>query len=109
MLDRKAIRAALEAELEALKSRAERIDDHVHQRDRDVPKDSEDLAQFRENDDVIDGLEQITRQEIARIEGALVRMDAGTWGTCGKCKDEIEEARLAALPTAVTCTTCAGV
>lgn len=99
-------RIELERRLGELKDRAGRIDAHQHERDRDVPKDWDDLAQYRENDEVVDRLDDMTREEIGRIEGALQRIASGTWGTCGGCREVIEEARLRAMPTAVTCLSC---
>lgn len=103
------VRSELEQRLRDLSDRAARIDAHQHERDRDVPQDWDDLAQYRENDEVVDRLDDMTRDEIARIRGALQRMDAGTWGACARCSEEIEEARLRAVPTAVTCLQCARV
>jgi DnaK suppressor protein len=34
-------------------------------------------------------------------------MDAGTYGVCGECGEEIEARRLEAVPYAATCTDCA--
>ena len=107
MMNPAAARAVLTDKLTQLRSRACRIDAHLHETDRDVPTDSEDLAQYREDDEVVDALDDMTRDEIARVEGALARLLAGTWGTCGRCKARIEDARLEAVPTAVTCAACA--
>jgi len=50
----------------------------------------------------------ISRQldEMAQIEPALRRIDAGTYGTCTDCDTDIETARLEAYPTAQRCTRC---
>ena len=40
------------------------------------------------------------------IKGALERIDAGTYGTCKYCKDEIDEQRLTARPTSSACIQC---
>ncbi len=100
------VRAALEKALHELLDRAKRIDSHQHERDREVPKDWDELAQYRENDEVVDQLDDMTRAEIRRIEAALQRMDQGTWGICSRCEDAIEPARLEAVPTAGTCLAC---
>jgi RNA polymerase-binding transcription factor DksA len=36
----------------------------------------------------------------------LVRLDAGKYGVCFECEDEISERRLRALPFAVRCQAC---
>ena len=41
-----------------------------------------------------------------RIDDALVRLDAGQYGSCLECAREISERRLRALPFAVRCQAC---
>jgi RNA polymerase-binding protein DksA len=47
--------------------------------------------------------EQRVREELADIETALKKFDAGTFGICEKCGRQIELARLEAMPTARFC------
>lgn len=47
------------------------------------------------------------REELARIERALNRIETGDYGICGRCGEDIAEARLEAVPDAVLCRTCA--
>jgi len=49
---------------------------------------------------------QLKAETLARIDAALARLDAGTYGDCFDCGDEISDKRLRALPFAVRCTTC---
>ena len=107
MPDQAAVRSDLERRLEELLARSERIDAHQHETGREVPKDWEELAQYRENDEVVEALDDMSRNEILRIRAALQRMDAGTWGTCTRCGEPIEETRLEAVPTAPICAACA--
>lgn len=44
---------------------------------------------------------------ITEIDHALDKVDAGTYGTCDTCGNEIPEARLEALPAAGLCVDCA--
>ena len=44
---------------------------------------------------------------LARIGAALDRLDAGTYGVCVTCEEEIEEARLAFDPATPLCLACA--
>jgi RNA polymerase-binding transcription factor DksA len=44
--------------------------------------------------------------EVRELESALARMDAGTYGRCSGCSDEIEFSRLAACPTSTRCVRC---
>ena len=41
------------------------------------------------------------------VEHALEKIDAGTYGNCESCHDEIVAARLEAMPAARFCITCA--
>lgn len=100
-------REQLEARLVVLKQRAERIDGHQRNTSREIPKDWDDAAKVRDNDEVVDALEGHTDRDIHRVEAALRRLDEGTWSECMKCGREIAEARLAAMPAALFCVKCA--
>lgn len=43
---------------------------------------------------------------VRNIDAALKSIDAGTYGICDDCKEEIPEARLVALPTTTLCVGC---
>lgn len=47
------------------------------------------------------------RDQIDETEAALARVDAGRYGVCEVCGEEIPTARLAARPVARRCVTCA--
>jgi DnaK suppressor protein len=49
---------------------------------------------------------QMRAATLIRIDEALVRLDAGKYGSCFECTEEISEQRLRALPFAVRCRTC---
>lgn len=46
-------------------------------------------------------------EQIAEIDAALSRLEAGTYGTCESCGAPIAEARLSARPAARLCVSCA--
>jgi DnaK suppressor protein len=72
---------------------------------RDVGDLEDDaLAEWMRNLQVAD-LRHDT-QEVNDIDEALVRIDAGTYGTCIDCDTEIPTARLRAYPTAKRCLYC---
>jgi DnaK suppressor protein len=52
-------------------------------------------------------LGEVQRREIAMIDAALARIDAGEYGVCVDCETDIDPRRLAALPFALLCTDCA--
>ena len=43
----------------------------------------------------------------AQIDAALARLEAGRYGTCRSCGDEIDEARVEVLPFVLDCAACA--
>jgi len=49
---------------------------------------------------------QMKAETLARLDEALVRLDAGEYGSCFECKREISDRRLYALPFAVRCQPC---
>jgi len=44
-----------------------------------------------------------SREGLAQVEAALARIDAGTYGICAVCRDEIAEGRLEARPWTPYC------
>lgn len=51
-------------------------------------------------------LVQMEVATLRRINEALARLEEGTYGVCGECRETISEARLKALPFAVLCLAC---
>ena len=51
-------------------------------------------------------LVQMKADTLGRIDEALRRLEAGSYGTCAECGTEIASARLKALPFAVLCRDC---
>jgi DnaK suppressor protein len=51
---------------------------------------------------------QMKTELLAKIEHALRRLDAGTYGVCAECDRDISEKRLRAIPFAVRCQSCEG-
>ena len=56
--------------------------------------------------DIAFALLQMRAETLSRVDEALVRLDAGKYGCCFECEQEISERRLRALPFAVRCQTC---
>jgi DnaK suppressor protein len=52
-------------------------------------------------------LVQRNREELGRVNRALGRMDAGNYGVCARCGEDVAEARLQAVPDAAVCLECA--
>lgn len=94
----------LRERLEELQSRLARIKTDAGQ---EHSADSEEQAQERENDEVVDAIGDETQQSIREITQALRRLEEGTYGQCDRCGEAIAPARLEALPEATQCINCA--
>ncbi len=55
---------------------------------------------------LLDRLSDHELTEIKQIQGALERLEAGSYGACVRCGDPIAAARLADLPATPHCTEC---
>jgi RNA polymerase-binding transcription factor DksA len=61
----------------------------------------------REGDEALEDLGAAGLQEIRMIEAALDRIEAGSYGICVACGEEISEERLNVLPATPKCRDCA--
>ena len=91
----------LEAEL------SKRLKQLSADRSKSHSSDSSEQAVERENDEVIDQLENDTREELIHVQQAIHRIEAGNYGICTKCEEEISAARLQAIPYSTLCINCA--
>ena len=55
----------------------------------------------------VDALAGSLSENLAEIEAALEKLEAGTYGLCEDCGQAIAPARLEAMPSARLCITCA--
>jgi DnaK suppressor protein len=83
-----------DAELDALRS-AER------------DPEFEEGAQTEHEAFTLSRLSETQRREILQIDAALARLEAGEYGFCADCDQEIDPRRLRALPYALLCAECA--
>ena len=72
--------------------------------DRDIEREEE--AQKADLTTTFEHLDQRERQEVADIDRALTKIEAGTYGTCEKCGKKISLKRLNALPATPFCRKC---
>lgn len=95
---------------QVLEARRNELDRRLHKIEADLDQpgnpDDDDRAIERNNDEVLESLGEAGQKELASIEAALARIEAGTFGACAKCGEPISEARLAAVPHAALCCTC---
>jgi RNA polymerase-binding transcription factor len=104
MSKHRAVGAQLQARLDQLLRRVGKIEEDLRSTH---DRDSQERASELENDEVLEGLDEMTRAEVRRIRGALIRIERGSYGICSACARPISPERLAAVPTTVTCVACA--
>jgi DnaK suppressor protein len=68
--------------------------------------DSADMAFDSGSEEVSSQLAELESRELAQIDRALKRLQAGDYGTCEACQKKIPMARLNALPFSTTCIQC---
>ena len=72
--------------------------------DRDIERT--DRVQEEAAEVALTALDEQGRQEMAAIQAALARIEAGTYGICDSCGETISAARLRAMPMARRCLAC---
>ncbi len=104
MTDVQKYRTALLARLRELDHR---LADIEHALDEPAPKDFEDRATEREDDEMLEHLGEAGLLEIRQIQAAMERIRKGEYGICVKCGEEILPERLDVVPHAPFCRICA--
>ena len=79
-------------------------DDMVNER---VPEDQWGLASQTLLEDLVVGTIQRQQQLLTEVERAIGRVEAGTFGECDSCGEDISGRRLQALPWTRFCLGCA--
>jgi RNA polymerase-binding transcription factor DksA len=69
--------------------------------------DSAEQAAERQNDQVLEALLAESEGALRQVERARERLREGAYGICSKCGEAIGASRLAALPMAERCVSCA--
>ena len=68
--------------------------------------DQEETSEADMQEEIELALIEIKTETLRRIDDALARLDAGLYGRCDSCGQEITSSRLRALPFAVRCKDC---
>jgi RNA polymerase-binding transcription factor DksA len=105
--DYQEIRAKLKVRRDELEKRLERIDDDVRRKDGQLDKDTEEQLPELANEDVVEGVDEVSRTELEAIYNTLRRIERGEFGRCSKCGAPIQTERLDALPHSEHCVACA--
>ncbi|TDJ43565.1 MAG: TraR/DksA family transcriptional regulator [Gammaproteobacteria bacterium] len=79
---------------------------HNHARDP-LNADSAEQAAELGNVEVVSALESEAVLELAEIDSALQRLQAGNFGICTTCGEDISSKRLTARPASAECLDCA--
>ena len=94
-----------------LQERRAEIMDRLQKIDTDLGRtkqaDSAERATESENDEVLEEFGHVGSDELKAIDAALLRIEAGSFGVCVKCGDDISPERLEAVPYTPFCKTCA--
>jgi DnaK suppressor protein len=99
----------------ALLEERKRVQDAMHYIHDEQPDTSDEMnlsthlmdnAALTLEQELDDTLEENSGNVLAEIDAALERIDAGTYGICANCGQEITPERLEALPHATLCIDC---
>lgn len=104
MSDYKEVVKKLNLRKQELEERLVRVEDSLRQTHA---KDWSEQAQERENEEVVERLEESTRIELDQIYQALSRAEKNEYGVCEICDGPIRIERLEALPFTNRCFNCA--
>ena len=92
--------------LARLKELSERMQEIESELDKPKSKDLGEQAIDLEDDEVLETLGHSAQDEERELRLALARSDAGTYGICAECEEEISPRRLRLVPQARLCKTC---
>jgi len=77
-----------------------------YSRQFDNPQDTEDQALIDLIEDTGLAIADMRREELTEMDEAIRKLEDGTYGICGECGIEIDEARLKVVPLTPCCVTC---
>jgi DnaK suppressor protein len=100
------IREQLVQRYNEIENRLGKITREVRHAEEPLAADFADQATQRENDEVLNALDDSIRAEMQQIERTLWRIEEGHYGICELCGHQIAPKRLAALPYATRCVGC---
>src|SRR5262245_49749721 len=102
----RATRSQLMARGDELRDRVRRVRLDLARATEPLSKDSSEAAIHVENDEILEAIEESALSELASIDVALERLEAGTYATCDDCGREIPAERLRLVPHATRCWEC---
>ncbi len=93
----------LEADLNKI---AIKTDDGYKAKIEDLGREEDDNAEEMEEKEASQGLINVLSGNLKEVDGALAKMENGTYGHCENCDEEIPVERLRAYPAATSCVKC---
>lgn len=106
-MDTQQAKAGLELRQQELSERQERVARHTRHRDEPLPPDFAEQAVELENGETLVALDREISHELAQVEHAIKRIEAGDYLQCERCGEPIGNKRLEALPYVSMCIDCA--
>lgn len=76
-------------------------------RGADRAREPAEASQSEQLQDDLSRLGEVEQRELAQLDAAIARLDAGEYGVCRTCGEEIAGPRLGALPFVLECAECA--
>jgi len=104
MSEYKEIVEKLNLKKQELEERLDRVEDSLR---KTHAKDWSEQAQERENEEVVEKLDENIRIELNQVNEALSRVEKNEYGICEICDGPIRAERLEALPYTDRCFNCA--
>lgn len=88
-------------------SRLDALNITLTHKDEAVEKDFAEQATQAENNDVLNALDDETKNMLIQIDNALLRIQEESYGKCMSCGTDINEKRLKTVPYTALCIACA--
>ena len=107
MTDYSALEARLLDQRKLLERRLRAVERDARHEGESLDDDFAEQAVQRQNDEVLEALDDAGIAELRQINTALQRIESQQYGICVSCGIEIPIARLEALPYADRCIDCA--
>lgn len=102
-----AARASVRAHLEGDRDRVRGQLRELHAADDSFDEGFADTSQVTAERGEIEALAGSLAETLRDLDDALAKLDAGTYGECERCGQQIGDARLEAMPAARLCISCA--
>jgi DnaK suppressor protein len=102
----KDLRRRLEAQLEETRRFLTSLERETRSFETNIPQDSADLSVATVSQESLFAQASQRRLQMRRIEGAIDRIDHGSFGICTNCGEPIAARRLEAVPWTQNCLQC---